>query len=187
MDFNPKDGGLSAKPKLGFKVPDPGPPIFVWWDYENCEVLNSADFISIANNIVAGLTKLRVSGPITLFVYVDVGRIPRDVSEALQRTGITMIHVLPGRNSADMKMVLGMCLWAVEHPPPATYVLNIERQIFLNLFAKIAEFGVRYSAGSLPNQLLIQSCLCSTPFLALDGHFSGANVRSQRRSADIRC
>ncbi|CAN0824467.1 Meiosis regulator and mRNA stability factor 1 [Linum grandiflorum] len=96
----------------------------VWWDIENCRVPKGCDFHAIAQNISSALANLNYCGPISIFAYGDTNQIPPPVQHALSSTGVSLNHVPPGgKNASDMRILVGMLLWAADNPAPANCLL----------------------------------------------------------------
>ncbi|KAL0701125.1 hypothetical protein Bca4012_057247 [Brassica carinata] len=48
----------------------------VWWDIENCQISRGFDAHGIAQNISSALLKVNYCGPVSVYAYGDVTRIP---------------------------------------------------------------------------------------------------------------
>ncbi|CAA7022471.1 unnamed protein product [Microthlaspi erraticum] len=96
----------------------------VWWDTENCEVPKGCDGSMISQNIKSALEKKNYFGPLTIYAYGDINKIPSSVQEALSSTGISLNHVPPGvKDGSDKKILVDVMLWAMENEAPANIML----------------------------------------------------------------
>ncbi|KAG5395862.1 hypothetical protein IGI04_017676 [Brassica rapa subsp. trilocularis] len=68
----------------------------VWWDIESCQIPRGFDAYGIAQNIGSALEKMNYCGPISIYAYGDVSRIPPTIQHALYSTGIALNHVPAG-------------------------------------------------------------------------------------------
>lgn len=88
---------------------------------------------------------------VILFVsaYGDTALLSHKVKEGLSSTGISLVHVPSGRKEASDKAILvDMCLWCVEHPPPAvSRPLTRSKLIQYSSFNKIVCELPRYIEG----------------------------------------
>ncbi|CAN7053481.1 unnamed protein product, partial [Brassica rapa subsp. trilocularis] len=96
----------------------------VWWDIESCQIPRGFDAYGIAQNIGSALEKMNYCGPISIYAYGDVSRIPPTIQHALYSTGIALNHVPAGvKDASDKKILVDMLLRAVDIPAPATFML----------------------------------------------------------------
>ncbi|CAN7087184.1 unnamed protein product [Brassica oleracea var. botrytis] len=96
----------------------------VWWDIENCQIPRGFDAHGIAHNICSALMKMNYFSPVSIYAYGDVNGIPPTIQHALSSTGIVLNHVPAGvQDASDKKILVDMLFWAVDNPPPATFML----------------------------------------------------------------
>ncbi|KAG5380540.1 hypothetical protein IGI04_028382 [Brassica rapa subsp. trilocularis] len=124
----------------------------VWWDIESCQIPRGFDAYGIAQNIGSALEKMNYCGPISIYAYGDVSRIPPTIQHALYSTGIALNHVPAGvKDASDKKILVDMLLRAVDIPAPATFMLISGDIDFSNALQQLRYgFGQAPSAGGSP-------------------------------------
>ncbi|KAL6552219.1 hypothetical protein OROGR_008373 [Orobanche gracilis] len=113
-------------------------PVSVWWDFENCNLPLNTNVFRVGQSITNAVRANRINGPIQITAFGDVMQISRTNQEALNSTGITLIHVPSGgKNSADRSLLVHLMCWVSENPPPAhLFVISGDRD-FASILHKL--------------------------------------------------
>ncbi|KAL5700369.1 hypothetical protein ACHQM5_025820 [Ranunculus cassubicifolius] len=102
----------------------------VWWYLDKCKVPEDSTFHpeTIAANITSSLFNIDLRGPVSIFAYGDVHRIPNSIHQTLINTGITLNQAADsslGGTYDDACFHFCILFLKIRSPPP------LKKQIFL--------------------------------------------------------
>ncbi|XP_024007340.1 uncharacterized protein LOC18012760 [Eutrema salsugineum] len=115
-----------------------GVRVWVWWDFENCNLPAGVNVFKVAQTITAAVRINGIKGPVTIIAFGDVLQLSRTNQEALSATGISLNHVPQGgKNSADRSMITDLMCWVTQNPPPAHLFLISSDRDYASVLHKL--------------------------------------------------